>query len=83
MTPDLTPGAPKTNISANNPAQKEAHSLILRAPIVQSVIGPCPRHEVVVIAVKKAVSAATMTVTAISMMRFFILVHLPSVKDSA
>ncbi len=29
-------------------------------------------HEVVVMAVKKAVSAATMTFTAISMIRFFI-----------
>ena len=40
-------------------------------------------HDVVVMAVRKAVRAATMTFTAISMMRFFILVHLPSVKDSA
>ena len=39
-------------------------------------------HDVVVMAVRKAVRAATMTFTAISMMRFFILVHLPSVKDS-
>ena len=62
-------------ISSNNTAKNEAHSLKLRAPIVQSIIGPCPRHEVVVMAVKKAVSAATMTFTAISMMRFFILYH--------
>jgi len=52
--------------------KKEAHSLILRAPIVQSVIGPWPMHEVVVMAVKKAVSAATMTFTATSTIRFFI-----------
>ena len=55
--------------------KKEARRLILRALIVQSMIGPCPRHEVVVMAVKKAVSAATMTFTATSMMRFFILYH--------
>ena len=38
---------------------------------------------VVVMAVRKAVSAATTTFTATSMMRFFIFAHLPSVKDSA
>ena len=36
------------------------------------MIGPCPMHEVVVMAVKKAVSAATMTFTAISTIRCFI-----------
>ena len=33
------------------------------------MIGPCPRHEVVVMAVRKAVSAATTTFTAISTIR--------------
>ena len=36
------------------------------------MIGPCPMHEVVVMAVKNAVSAATTTFTAISTIRFFI-----------
>ena len=51
---------------------KEARRLILRAPIVQSIIGPCPMQLVVVMAVKKAVSAATTTFTATSTIRFFI-----------
>ena len=38
----------------------------------QRMIGPMPIHEVVVIAVRKAVSAATTTFTAISTKRFFI-----------
>ena len=40
--------------------------------MVQNTIGPWPIHEVVVIAVRKAVSAATTTFTAISPKRFFI-----------
>ena len=35
-------------------------------------MGPWPMHDVVVIAVRKAVSAATATFTAISTKRFFI-----------
>ena len=41
---------------------------------VQNAIGPWPMHEVVLMAVRNAVSAATITFTASSMMRcFFIL----------
>ena len=36
-------------------------------------IGPWPRHEVVLMAVRKAVSAATRTFTANSMMRCFFI----------
>ena len=40
------------------------------------VIGPCPIHEVVVMAVRKAVRAATTTFTATSITRFvFIIPH--------
>ena len=42
-------------------------------------MGPQPIQLVVVMAVKKAVSAATMTFTAISIIRFFI-VHLLSIS---
>ena len=42
---------------------------------VQKVMGPWPMQLVVVMAVRKAVSAATMTFTAISMNRFF-MIHL-------
>ena len=41
---------------------------------VQMTIGPWPRHEVVLMAVRKAVSAATITFTANSMMRCFFMV---------
>ena len=37
-------------------------------------IGPWPKHEVVLMAVRKAVSAATITFTANSMMRCFFMV---------
>ena len=40
---------------------------------VQMTIGPWPRHEVVLMAVRKAVSAATRTFTANSMMRCFFI----------
>ena len=40
------------------------------------MIGPCPMHEVVVMAVKKAVSAATTTFTATSTIRFFIFLSI-------
>ena len=40
----------------------------------QNEIGPCPMHEVVVMAVRKAVRAATITFTAISMNPFFLIV---------
>ena len=39
----------------------------------KNVIGPCPIHEVVVMAVRKAVSAATTTFTAISTNLFFMV----------
>ncbi|MBO7647081.1 MAG: hypothetical protein J6S56_03170 [Bacteroidales bacterium] len=38
-------------------------------------MGPRPMQLVVVMAVRKAVSAATTTFTAISIIRFFIIVH--------
>ena len=41
---------------------------------VQMTIGPWPRHDVVLMAVRKAVSAATITFTANSMMRCFFIV---------
>ncbi len=41
---------------------------------VQMTIGPWPKHEVVLMAVRKAVSAATRTFTANSMMRCFFIV---------
>ena len=44
-------------------------------------IGPCPIHEVVVMAVRKAVRAATITFTATSTIRFVFIsyiLHLPS-----
>ena len=41
---------------------------------VQMTIGPWPKHEVVLMAVRKAVSAATRTFTANSMMRCFFMV---------
>ncbi len=40
---------------------------------VQISIGPWPMHEVVLMAVRKAVSAATITFTANSMMRCFFI----------
>ena len=40
---------------------------------VQMTIGPWPMHEVVLMAVKKAVSAATITFTANSMIRCFFI----------
>ena len=40
---------------------------------VQMTIGPWPRHEVVLMAVRKAVSAATRTFTANSMIRCFFI----------
>ena len=40
---------------------------------VQMTIGPWPMHEVVLMAVRKAVSAATITFTANSMMRCFFI----------
>ena len=40
---------------------------------VQMTIGPWPRHDVVLMAVRKAVSAATRTFTANSMMRCFFI----------
>ena len=40
---------------------------------VQMTIGPWPKHEVVLMAVRKAVSAATITFTANSMMRCFFI----------
>ena len=40
---------------------------------VQMTIGPWPRHEVVLMAVRKAVSAATITFTANSMIRCFFI----------
>ena len=43
----------------------------------KNAIGPCPMQLVVVMAVRKAMSAATTTFTVISMKRFFIR-HLPS-----
>ncbi len=45
--------------------------------LFQSVMGPKPMQLVVVMAVRKAVSAATITFTATSMTRFFMR-HLPS-----
>ena len=41
----------------------------------QKMRGPRPMQLVVVMAVRKAVSAATRTFTAISMIRFFIILH--------
>ena len=41
---------------------------------VQMTIGPWPKHDVVLMAVRKAVSAATITFTANSMMRCFFMV---------
>ena len=41
---------------------------------VQMTIGPWPKHDVVLMAVRKAVSAATRTFTANSMMRCFFIV---------
>ena len=41
---------------------------------VQMTIGPWPMHEVVLMAVRKAVSAATITFTANSMIRCFFMV---------
>ena len=43
----------------------------------QSTIGPCPIQLVVVMAVRKAVSAATMTFTAISAMRCLVIYRPP------
>ena len=40
---------------------------------VQMTIGPWPMHEVVLMAVRKAVSAATITFTANSMIRCFFI----------
>ena len=40
---------------------------------VQMTIGPWPRHDVVLMAVRKAVSAATITFTANSMIRCFFI----------
>ena len=40
---------------------------------VQMTIGPWPKHDVVLMAVRKAVSAATITFTANSMMRCFFI----------
>ena len=40
---------------------------------VQMPMGPWPRHDVVLMAVRKAVSAATRTFTANSMMRCFFI----------
>ena len=40
---------------------------------VQMTIGPWPRHDVMLMAVRKAVSAATITFTANSMMRCFFI----------
>ena len=40
---------------------------------VQMTIGPWPKHEVVLMAVRKAVSAATRTFTANSMIRCFFI----------
>ena len=40
---------------------------------IQKVMGPWPMQLVVVMAVRKAVSAATMTFTAISIIRFFMV----------
>ena len=45
--------------------------------LFQSVMGPKPMQLVVVMAVRKAVSAATITFTATSTIRFFMR-HLPS-----
>ena len=43
--------------------------------LVQNASGPWPMQLVVVMAVRKAVSAATMTFTAISIKRFFMILH--------
>ena len=44
------------------------------AGTVQMPMGPWPKHDVVLMAVRKAVSAATITFTANSMMRCFFIV---------
>ena len=50
-------------------------SLLVRDGVRQNVIGPWPMQLVVVMAVRKAVSAATTTFTAISITLFFIVIH--------
>ena len=40
----------------------------------QNEIGPCPMHEVVVMAVRKAVRAATITFATISTIRFVFII---------
>ena len=51
---------------------------IAMAPCCQKLIGPRPMHDVVVSAVRKAVSAATIIFTASSISRFFvIIIHYP------
>ena len=56
----------------NNPSHNRAGDFLF-----QSVMGPKPMQLVVVMAVRKAVSAATITFTATSTIRFFMR-HLPS-----
>ena len=64
-------------------ASKEA---VVKLPLHfrHRAIGPCPIHEVVVMAVRKAVRAATITFTATSTIRFvFITPHPSSVHRTA
>ena len=56
----------------NNPSHNRAGDFFC-----QSVMGPKPMQLVVVMAVRKAVSAATITFTVTSTIRFFMR-HLPS-----
>ena len=58
-----------------NVYSKGRHRFFDASPNFQNIRGPRPMQLVVVMAVRKAVSAATTTFTAISMNLFFIVIH--------
>ena len=62
--------------TANGTAKRswQSHFSFLITHFAQRAIGPCPKHDVVVTAVRKAVSAATTIFTAISISRFFFII---------